>query len=332
MAETSSHIRLSNGVEMPALALGTAPLSSTKKEVSENPSFVGFLPERVYRSVQLALDSGLRHIDTALMYRSHRQISQVLGNFFALGKLERKDVFLTSKVFHPPTNGFSTSDVEMPANLNSMTPDQVSKHVMHQFEQTLVELGIGYVDLMLLHWPGQEDTSNPTGVDGNAGRRYAAWSVLESMYEKGWARAIGVSNFSEYHLEQLRKDGARIVPMVNQIEASIFLQYNNILKYCQDHNIVPEAYSPLGRGVKSVTTDPVVLSIAEKHGKNSGQIALKYLLQLGYAVTFLSQSEKHITSNQQVFDFELDRSDLEKLSSLNVPNGTWGLSSPYDIS
>jgi len=277
----------------------------------------------------LALESGIRHIDTALMYRSHKQVSYVLANFFASGKLTRDDIFITSKIFHPPTFGFGTAGSSMPENLDLMTPQQVTERVTFDFERTLEELGLGYIDLMLLHWPSN---FHSTDVEGNAARRLAAWNVLEKMYEKGWARAIGVSNFSEHHLERLKNDGAVVVPMVNQIEASVFMQWTNITSYCKENDIRVHAYSPLGRGVTHVTSDPIVLSVAQKYDKDAGQIALRYLLQLDYGVTFLSTSESRLTSNQQLYDFELDDNDMMRLSSLNVPDGTWGLVSPYDIS
>mmetsp|Transcript_47066 Transcript_47066/g.69724 ORF Transcript_47066/g.69724 Transcript_47066/m.69724 type:complete len:358 (+) Transcript_47066:72-1145(+) len=323
------NVKLRNGVEMPQLALGTAPLVTGGEDVIPiNPKFEGFLPELVYRSLTLALEAGIRHIDTALCYRSHLQVSRVLGDFFASGKLKRSDVFITSKVFHPYNSGFSTSDTVM-LDLGTMTPEQVTDIVTKHFERSLTELGVGFVDLMLLHWPGEWYSKDS---DGNAARRLAAWRVLEAMYEKGWARAIGVSNFSEHHLERLQKDGANVIPMVNQIEASVFVQYDSIIEYCKKHFIIPEAYSPLGRGVNHVTTNPTVLAIGEKHGKDSGQIALRYLIQRGFAVTFLSTSEKRLKSNQEIFDFELDTDDMDMLSGLNRPDGSWGLCTPSEIS
>ena len=139
---------------MPELALGTAHISASPGENPSHPKFVGFLPERVHRSVHLALKSVLRHIDTALCYRNHTQIAHVMGDFFASGRLERQDVFLTSKVFHPDTAGFTTDGNTMPETLEGMSPAEVTECVKEHFETLLCELGVGYVDLMLLHWPG----------------------------------------------------------------------------------------------------------------------------------------------------------------------------------
>jgi diketogulonate reductase-like aldo/keto reductase len=180
---------------------------------------------------------------------------------------------------------------------------------------------------MLLHWPATFRSQDP----GNAARRIAAWKVLESFYKRGWTRAIGVSNFGVAHIQQLMQDGAEIPPMVNQIEASVFLQFGDIVEYCHAHGIVLQAYSPLGRGLVDITKDAVVVAIAKKHNRNEGQIAMRYLVQLGYAVTFLSSSAERLVSNQDIFAFELDEQDMKELSALNRPDGSWGLPSPDEM-
>lgn len=319
-------VTLANGVEMPQLALGTAHLITNRGMVHDNLNFTGMVPERLHRSLQLALESGLRGIDTALIYRSHNAIRQVLGNWFAAGTLDRSDVFIESKIFHGPSDDIPTTDTHIP-HMDSLTPQQVTEIVTRHFEQAIVELGVGYVDLMLLHWPATFRSQDP----GNAARRLAAWKVLESYYKRGWARAIGVSNFGVKHLDQLMNDGAEIRPMVNQIEASVYLQFGDIREYCQAHGIVVQAYSPLGRGLKDITKDAIIMATAAKHNRDAGQIALRYLVQLGYAVTFLSSSAERIQSNQEIFAFELDDDDMKQLSALNRPDGSWGLPSPDEM-
>ena len=331
--ESPPTIALSNGVLMPELALLSAPLSFAPGETEENHNFVGFLPERVYHSFSAALESGLRHVDTALCYNSHKQVGHVLADYFMRGQITRSDVFITSKIFHPDNNGFGLDQDTLPSNVDDMSPQEVADCCTRHFERTLRDIGVGYLDLMLLHWPGPrgEDSSRVGTEDRNAANRLAAWQVLEKMYNKGWARSIGVSNFNEIHLERLKRDGAKIVPHVNQIEASIFLQQNKIMEYCKENQILHEAYSPLGRGVNRVASHPTILSIAKKYGKNAGQVALKYLLQKGYAVTFWSSSRERIIANQQLYDFRLDEEVMKTLDSLNVPDGSWGLPSPYDV-
>ena len=104
-------ILLSNGVRMPALAIGTAPLSTAPSQSpNSHPNYVGFFPERVTRSVRLALDAGITFIDTALLYRAHEHVAHVLRSSFMEGELDREDIFLASKICHPPAEAFGMDD------------------------------------------------------------------------------------------------------------------------------------------------------------------------------------------------------------------------------
>jgi diketogulonate reductase-like aldo/keto reductase len=323
-------VTLSNGVEMPLLHLGTAQLNTVAgKDPKLPPSFVGMIPERGYRQIELALQKGIRAFDTALIYRSSRQIGAVLGEWWRAAKLQdRSEVWLSTKVFHPNATETTFGLTHLP-DMHEKTPEQITVETRRHFEQALMDLGVGYVDLMLLHWPASAAKEEGNSQD-NRQRRLAAWRVLEDLYEnKGWARAIGVSNFSPQHLNQLQQDGARIVPMVNQFEASITLQYPDLVQYCKDRGIIPQAYSPLGRGLAELPLQ--VAEMAEKHGKDVGQIAFRYLYQLGYAIISLSNSPQRMVSNSEIFDFELSDADMRLLNSLNRPDGGWGLPSPYEI-
>jgi diketogulonate reductase-like aldo/keto reductase len=327
--------QLSNGVAMPILQLGTAHLIPSPHRGGDGAAstlpngFVGFLPEQTYRQIDQALQNNVRAFDTAAIYRSHRQIGAVLGEWWRSGKLEaRSSVWITSKIFHPFASvAFRRSHLP---DLSSMTVEQIRESVRRQFEESLDDLGVGYVDLMLLHWPSEH---RPSGDASSAKlarqRRFAAWRVLEEVYGLGWARAIGVSNFSPVHLEQLKEDGALVRPMVNQIEASVTLQHTNILEYCLANGIVPQAYSPFGRGYRELP--PRVHELAAKYSKDAGQIALRYLLQLGYSVTYLTSSESRMVSNTQLFDFELSRAEMDELATFNSPDGGWGLPNPNDL-
>jgi diketogulonate reductase-like aldo/keto reductase len=380
---TNTTVTLSNGVEMPVVALGTAPLMTSDEDSSHfHPlnSFNGFLPEQACRSVHAALEMNVHkhygngdddgdasasapqplssipvHIDTALVYRTHPHIRQVMGNALATGRKKRSDVFLTTKIFHP-CYSFGPEDLGhcMPSDpeCEAMSYDDVYKFVYRQFQQSLHECGVGYFDLVLLHWPGRQrehlKTKSATVLNVNGQHRLAAWHLLEDCYAKGWTRAIGVSNFSEDHLEELqavneaskiattvtKNERVAVKPHVNQIEASVFLQHKGILDYCLANGIVPVAYSPLGRGVTHVTSDKTVQKIAAKHGKDVGQVAMKYLLQKGYGcVVFWTTNVGRIQSNHQVHDFELEQDEIEALDGLNRSDGsgTWGLLSPYEI-
>mmetsp|Transcript_36820 Transcript_36820/g.79475 ORF Transcript_36820/g.79475 Transcript_36820/m.79475 type:complete len:366 (+) Transcript_36820:100-1197(+) len=325
-------IRLSNGVEMPAVAAGSCFRDCSKTDtnpsgIQSNPNFFGFLPEKTYRSLTLALEMGYTHIDTALVYRSQKQIGAVLAAKFISGELSREDVFITSKLFHGDMPGLTRRGSTLPT-LDDMTPDEVTDAIEAQFELILEELGVGYVDIMLLHWPAVMDSKDP----GNAARRLAAWKVLEKMYARGQARSIGVSNFSEHHIDRLMEDGAEILPMVNQIEASVYKSWENIKAYCDGRGIKLMAYSPLGLGKESLLNDPVVTSIARSKGLAPSQVALRYLVQQGYAVLPLSSSEERLRLNLDLFSFSLTDDEMEKLSALRTKDEGIGLPSPYDMS
>jgi diketogulonate reductase-like aldo/keto reductase len=146
-------IKLYNGVEMPQLSLGLAFWNVQHGGIPDSPNFIGFLPERVYRSLNVALEAGIRGIDTALVYRSHFQIRQVLGDWFANGKLKREDIFIATKVYHPynPLTTFGTCV----GNPDCLSPAKVAEIVESHIEKSLEELGLGYFDLLFMHWPAQ---------------------------------------------------------------------------------------------------------------------------------------------------------------------------------
>jgi diketogulonate reductase-like aldo/keto reductase len=220
-----------------------------------------------------------------------------------------------------------TSDTTV--SMDQMTPEQVTDRVTEHVEKRLQELGLGYLDMVLLHWPSKPKDDDQ---DLNRKRRLAAWKVLEGFCKKGWIRAIGVSNFSEHHLTQLAQDGAEITPAVNQIEASVFLQWRDIDKYCQDHDIQLQAFSPLGHGDSNVVNNPVVKQIADKHQKDVGQVAMRYLVQKGYAVVFSSSSPKRLKSNQDIFELELSPDDMNTLETVAGTAESTGQPSPYSLS
>jgi diketogulonate reductase-like aldo/keto reductase len=330
---------LANGVELPCVSLGTAflVLNGDKMNDKNMPrQFSGLAPENVFRQVQVALESGIRSIETARVYRAHRPIGHVLGEWFRVGQLSRKDVFLTTKVFHGSAVSLATKNSHL-WNLDELSPDQVTEAVTNEIEESLLDLNVGYIDLMLLHWPASayndQPKPKPLSPTINRDRRIAAWQVLEHYYAKGWIRAIGVSNFSEQHLDQLLQDGAKIVPMVNQIEASLSVQYPKILEYCQNHGIACQAFSPLKRGMFMETNygAQVLKDMAEKYSRTEAQIVLRYLIQKGYAITFLSTSGDRMASNHDIFDFQLTEKEMSILSGYAREGGNWGLGTPYDF-
>ena len=160
---------------------------------------------------------------------------------------------------------------------------------------------MSYVDLYLIHWP----------VEKLCGE---TWQALEDLLESGRCRAIGVSNFTVSHLEQLMAKSPT-VPAVNQVEFSPYLNQKDLLQFCRLNGIQLEAYSPLTRGKK--LKEPVLLAIADKYGKSAAQILIRWALQSGIVVIPKATSREHVIQNADVFDFEISATDMEIINSFN---------------
>ena len=190
-------IRLNDGHAIPQLGFGVFQIP----------------PDETAQAVQLALEAGYRHLDTAEMYANERGVGQGVR---ASG-LDRADVFITSKL-----------------NNGAHRPDDARR----AFERTLSELGSDYVDLFLIHWP------LPTLYHGDF---VSTWQALEEFHRDGRARSIGVSNFTVEHLERLLAE-TDVVPAVNQIELHPYLLNAELREYGEEHGIATEAWSPIAKG------------------------------------------------------------------------------------
>jgi 2,5-diketo-D-gluconate reductase A len=237
-------------------------------------------PEDTVEAVTQALDIGYRHIDTAEMYGNEREV----GEAVRASGLDRDDVFITSKL----GNG-------------AHRPDDARR----AFDGTLSALGFDNVDLFLIHWP------LPTLYDGDF---VSTWQVLEELKADGRARSIGVSNFQVDHLERLAAE-TEVVPAVNQIELHPYFQNREVAAYGQEHGIVTEAYSPIAQG--DVLGDSDVGEIAEKLGRTPAQVVLRWHIQHGWVVFPKSVTPERIRENFELFDFELDAGDMDRIDSLD---------------
>ena len=243
--------------------------------------------------VATALAAGYRHFDTAAMYGNEtgvaRGISSQLGGDPGSGGsgelfpwLSREDIFLTTKVWN--------SDHGYDATLRA-------------FDESMVNLGLDYVDMYLIHWP--------CAARGLFPETYRA---LETLYREGKVRAIGVSNFQPAHLDRLLQT-AEVVPAVNQIELHPWLQQAELRAMHDRLGIRTEAWSPLGRG--QVLADPVVHACASEHGKTPAQVILRWHIQLGNIAIPKASSAARIRENMDIFDFELSARDMAALAGLD---------------
>lgn len=235
-------------------------------------------------SVKKALAAGYRHIDTAQGYKNEASVGQAIKE----SGIPREEIFLTTKLW----NGNHSYDL-----------------VMSSFAESLEKLQTDYVDLFLIHWP------NPVAFRENWQMANAeSWRAFEELYQSGKIKAIGVSNFLPHHLEELKKT-ATIFPMVNQIFLAPGELQPEVVQYCQEHNILLEAYSPLGTG--KIFDVPEMKELAEKYDKTIAQIALRWSLQHGFLPLPKSVTPSRIEENLAVFDFELSSDDIKSIDQLD---------------
>ena len=226
-------------------------------------------------AVREALRIGYRHVDTARIYGNEQDVG------FAVREsgLPRSEVFVTTKLWND---------------------DQGYESALRAFEASLKRLGLEYVDLYLLHWPVKR-------------KRLESWRALERLLADGKVRSIGVSNFMVHHLDELLAS-AKIVPAVNQIELSPFLQQREVCAACEKNGIAVEAYSPLTRG--SRLRHPVIVQIAQRIERSPAQVLLRWGLQRGFIILPKSTHAERIAENAAVFDFALLREDMSRLDAL----------------
>ncbi|BDD58422.1 Glycerol 2-dehydrogenase (NADP(+)) [Monascus purpureus] len=271
--------KLSNGVTVPGLGFGTFA----------NEGAVG----ETYKAVTHALRTGYRHLDCAWFYKNENEVGDAVRDFLKENpSVKREDIFITTKVWN---------------HLHRY------EDVLWSLNNSLKRLQLAYVDLFLIHWPiaaEKEDNETPKiGPDGKyiilkdlTQNPEPTWRAMEKLYEEGKTRAIGVSNWTIHGLEQLLSF-AKVKPQVNQIEIHPFLPNNALVKYCQEHDILPEAYSPLGSQNQVPTTgervseNPTLNEIAKKGGNTLAQVLIAWGLRRGYVVLPKSSNPARIESN-----------------------------------
>lgn len=234
--------------------------------------------QQTQKLIDNALRNGYRHIDTAAIYRNEETVGMAIRSSL----IPREQIFVTTKLWNSD-HGY----------------DQAIK----AFHKSLERLQMDYVDLYLIHWPVQ-------------GKRKESWRALETLYNEGKCRAIGVSNYMAPHLHELI-DYAKVLPAVNQIELHpyLFATRAETIDLCREKGILPVAYSPLTKGEK--LNDPVLLKMAGQCEKTSAQILLRWALQQGFCVIPKSAASTRVIQNMQIFDFELSETDMHILNNLD---------------
>lgn len=262
MQTESKYFTLNNGMKMPCLGLG----------VFRNKD-----PKECENSIICAIENGYRMIDTAAVYGNE----QAVGNAVKHCGIPREELFITTKLWYADCSR------------------DMAKRAL---DRSLKKLGLGYVDLYLVHEP--------------YGWLKSAWRGLEESVADGKVRAIGVSNFGQRELEKLL-GYAKIAPAVDQIELHPYFQRNELLAFLKECGIQPEAWAPFAAGQSGLLRDPVITGIAEKRGCSSAQTILRWLYGRGAAVIPKSSDPKRIKENAEFLNAALSDEDMRAISSLD---------------
>lgn len=240
----------------------------------------------VINAVKWALGAGYRSIDTAKVYENEEGVGKAIRE----SGVPREEIFVTTKLWNT---------------------DQGYETTLKAIDESLAKLGMDFVDLYLVHWP---TASGDRVLFESINKREDTWRAMEEIYKSGKAKAIGVSNYMINHLEEM-KDYAKVMPAVNQIELHPFLYNPELINYCEQNKIAVEAHSPLVHGARLDT--PAIVEIAQKYGKSSAQVLLRWDLQHGWITIPKSTRKERIEENINIFDFELSPEDMKVLDGLN---------------
>ncbi len=236
--------------------------------------------DAAYISVKSAINSGYTHIDTAAIYDNEEAVGKAIKD----SGVERNKIFITTKVWNS---------------------EQGYEKTLEAFNISLDKLGLEYVDLYLIHWfKGYENS-------------LSTYKALEKLYKDGKVKAIGVSNYNVHHLQHLL-DNVEVKPMVNQVETHIFLQNHFLQDFCVKNGIQLEAYAPLlSTKIEELLTNETMIAIAKKHYKTVAQVNIRWFVERNIVVIPKSITPSRIAENVDVFDFELDKEDMDRIRKLN---------------
>lgn len=232
--------------------------------------------DELQRALAAAVEYGYRSIDTAAIYGNEEGVGQALRQ----SGLPREELFITTKLWNA---------------------DQGYETALAAFEQSRRRLQVEYIDLYLIHWPVKDMYTD-------------SWRAMVKLYEDGYVRAIGVSNFHRRHLEILQQLSP-IVPAVNQIELHPRLTQKPLLAYCKERGIQVQAWSPLMRG--RLMEEPLLSHLAARYGKSVAQIILRWNVQQHILTIPKSVSPQRIADNARIFDFELTAAEIAAIDLLN---------------
>ncbi|XP_044748308.1 aldo-keto reductase family 1 member B1-like [Coccinella septempunctata] len=285
-------LKFNNGLEIPIIGLGTF----------NSP------PGQVTEAVKVAIDAGYRHIDCAWYYGNEAEVGEGIAAKIKEGIVKREDLFITSKLW---------------CNYHE------KEKVVPMLRDSLKNLKLEYLDLYLIHWPfGFKEEAGPWPTEGGPDA-YSdvditeTWTGLEEAQELGLVKSIGVSNFNKTQIEKIL-NACKIKPVCNQVEVNPNFNNEKLINFCQGKDIVVSGYCPLGRVdsygkpriPKPTIFDPKVAEIGKKYDKTPAQVVLNYLIaKLGVVVLPKSVTKSRIIENFNIFDFQLDKEDIDYIDS-----------------
>lgn len=236
--------------------------------------------DELVEAITHAIVSGYRSIDTAAIYGNEEAVGEGIRKGLAATGLKREDLFITSKIWNE---------------------DMRQGNVVGAYEESLRKMQLDYLDLYLIHWPV-------------ADKYVDTWLGMEQLYKEDKVRSIGVSNFQVSHLEALAKVSS-VTPVINQVEYHPMLIQTELKAYLEDHNIQMESWSPLMNG--EILTNPVMLKLAEKYDKSVAQLIIRWNIQTKVITIPKSTNKGRLIENLDVFDFQIDFTDIELINGLN---------------
>lgn len=251
----------------------------------------------VIKALDEALKVGYRSFDTAAMYDNEVEIGKALKTLLPKHNLTREDIFVTSK----------------------LAPEDQGAGAEEAARRSLRNLDCGYLDLFLIHWPGNDWSDNLRGSDpSHRTSRRQSWASLVKLHKEGLLKNIGVSNYTVKHIRELVNDCDGVKPVLNQIEWHPHNHPEDIYDECQLQGIQVQAYSSLGgSGNKSIINDAEVKAIAEKIGKPIGQVLLQWAVQRNVAVIPKAVSPKHMIDNLNL-DFVIPENYMQQLNNVST--------------
>ena len=260
-------VQFYNGRTMPKIGLGTYRVKDS---------------DECRESVKHAIEQGYRSIDTAMIYGNEETVGQGIKEGLESTGLSREDLFITSKLW---LTDFGRQNVE------------------DAYRQSVAKLGLDYLDLYLMHWPG---TNEAVMID--------SWRGMEDLYKQNQVKNIGVSNFTPEHFEALLAQ-VSIKPVINQVEFHPYLTQNKLRKYLEAQNIIMESWSPFMNS--QILHDDVINEVANEVGKTPAQVVIRWNIQHDVVVIPKSVTPHRIEENLDVWNFELSDNQMERIDQLN---------------